>query len=380
MTAMLRSEPSPHVALADLARRRRAELARLGRRRHALLVGAVLLAWSLVVAGDGRLDRALDHLPAAATMVLGSFVAGSTPQGGGAVAFPVFTKLLGVEAADARTFSLAIQAVGMGSASAAIALTGRAVDRRTLRLTVPAAIVGFGVGSVLFALVSPPGAYTKVVFTLVVVAAGAATWWSRRRPVVEHLAAAPLDGPAARLGVVLVAALGGVASALFGSGADVAVYLALTVVLGVRPGVGVATSVVTMAAVSLVGLGTALATGRLVVSAGASLSSDVFGMWLAAVPVVVLGAPLGSWFASRISSGGLTAFIVTLAAAELISTALFLSELRTDPALAVFGLVGLGATVAGVHRLVVWRDRLAVDRRPPGRSVRRLDLELAVAR
>ena len=53
-----------------------------------------------------------------------SFVAGSTPHGGGAVAFPVLTKVFGVPAADARTFSLSIQAVGMGTAAVVIMLLG----------------------------------------------------------------------------------------------------------------------------------------------------------------------------------------------------------------------------------------------------------------
>ena len=51
------------------------------------------------------------------TMIFGSFVAASTPAGGAAVAFPVFTKLLHVNLADARTFGLMIQSVGMTMAS-----------------------------------------------------------------------------------------------------------------------------------------------------------------------------------------------------------------------------------------------------------------------
>ncbi len=50
-------------------------------------------------------------------MVFGSFVAGSTAAGGGAVSFPVFTKLLHIPADEARTFGLLIQSVGMTMAS-----------------------------------------------------------------------------------------------------------------------------------------------------------------------------------------------------------------------------------------------------------------------
>ncbi|MEL6983123.1 MAG: sulfite exporter TauE/SafE family protein [Actinomycetota bacterium] len=376
MTATSAVGAAPSLAgVGPEARARRRAMQRTGRRRAfglSLTIGAF---WLSAVTVTGQWGRVADNGAAALTMIPGSFVAGSTPQGGGAVAFPVFTKLLGVAAADARTFSLAIQAVGMGTASAAIAITGRAIDRSALRLTVPAAIVGYLAGATLFTVVTPPGAYVKVVFTLVVAAAGACTWASRRPVFVEHLSAAPLDGR--RAVIAVVAGLGGVASALFGSGADVAVYLLLSIVLGVRPSIGVATSVVTMASVSLVGLVRALLVGDLVPTV-TSTGVDVFGMWLAAVPVVIVGAPLGSWFAARVPARWLARFIAVLAGAEVASTVLFLDELRSDPILASFAAIGLVATLWLVRHLLTVRDDLAC-RRPALASVRRLDLEVTGA-
>ncbi len=345
-------------------------------KRHSLAFAASVVGiWAIAITAAGLGDRVAANAAAAATMVFGSFVAGSTPQGGGAVAFPVFTKLLGVSATDAATFSLSIQAIGMGSATVIMALTRRAVDRGALRLTVPSAVVGYLSGTALFSAISLPSAYVKVFFTLVVLTAGAATVLCQRRDVIEQLSAARLDSAATRRAMIAVAGAGGVASALFGSGADVAVYLLLTIALGVRPSIGVATSVITMAAVSVVGLITSLLTGALdpaVITQG----TDIFGMWLAAVPVVVLGAPIGSWCASRVSPRVLTGFIGTLAAAEFVSTALFLGELRTDPGVALFAATGLVLTVLGVRRLLDLRDRIATDRQPLTASVRRLDLDV----
>ncbi len=360
------------LAVGDEARRRRERLRSDGRRRAAACSIVVGLAWLVGVTAAGQWARVTDNTAAAATMVVGSFVAGSTPQGGGAVAFPVFTKVLGVAAADARTFSLAIQAVGMGTASAAIVLTGRAFDRGALRVTLPAAIAGYLLGASAFSVVTPPGAPVKIVFTLVIAAAGFCTWVCRRAPLVEHLPCAPIDGH--RRAIAIAAAVGGVASSLFGSGADVAVYLALTVVLGVRPSVGVATSVMTMAAVSVIGLARSFAVGDLVIDPAAA-QVDLFGLWLAAVPVVVIGAPLGSWFAARVSAPTLARMIAALAVAEVVSTALFLDELRTDPAVAAFAVAGLITTGLVVALLLSTRDELA-SIRPPVPSVRRLDLEL----
>jgi hypothetical protein len=59
------------------------------------------------------------HWPVSVTMIFGSIIAGATSEGGGAIAFPVFTKILQIPASDAKIFSLAIQSVGMLAASIA---------------------------------------------------------------------------------------------------------------------------------------------------------------------------------------------------------------------------------------------------------------------
>lgn len=364
--------------LALDARTERNRLERQGTALSVLVTSSVVITWIAVISLTGQWQRIGDNLAAGITMIFGSFVAGSTPQGGGAVAFPVFTKLLDVSAADARTFSLSIQALGMGTAAVAIALTRRPVDVSALRLTVPAAVSGYLAASWALLYFTPPSAYTKVFFTLVVVITGAATVLSRRGLIVEQLSSASLDSANTKAALLAVAASGGAISALLGSGADVAVYLLLTVVLGVRPSVGVATSVVTMAAVSIVGLALSLATGAL---SPASLlaDTDLFGMWLAAIPVVVIGAPVGSWLASRVTSSVLTYFIAALSAIELLSTALFLEDLRTNPGVLLFAVVGLVAVVYVVKALLSVRETVAAGRQPQCASIRRLDLELGLA-
>ena len=71
-----------------------------------------------------------------------------------------------------------------------------------------------------------------------------------------------------------------------------------------------------------------------------STQLDLFGMWLAAIPMVTWGAPLGSSFAARVSARTLVLFVAVLAALETVSTIIFLDELRTNPALAVYAVLG----------------------------------------
>ena len=69
----------------------------------------------------------VEHWYYPVTMVVGAFVAGSTPEGGGAVAFPVLSIFLNIDRVLARDFSMMIQSVGMTSASIFI-LTRRNTD------------------------------------------------------------------------------------------------------------------------------------------------------------------------------------------------------------------------------------------------------------
>jgi uncharacterized membrane protein YfcA len=302
----------------------------------------------------GLWARVAEGGAAAVTMVFGSLVAGSTPQGGGAVAFPVFTKVLEVPAAAARTFSLSIQAMGMGTAAVLIVMRRLPVAWRAVRVIAGAASASFLVSLVVLTQDGPfrpsivPDDVTKVGFTAVV--AALAVLAARLRHTDLRRVDVDLDGVSLRT-LVLTGVLGGALSALLGSGADVVAFLALTLLFGVRPGVAVPSSVVVMAVVSLVGLlSLGLVDGQLL---AATSGLDLPGLWLAAVPVVVVGAPVGSWLASGATGRLLLAVVITLAVAEVVTTVVFLDRLRMDPALALLAMIGAVFVVRSlwsVHR------------------------------
>ncbi len=374
------------------------------RRRGRIATGvsvAVTVVWFVGVTATGNWGRVVDNLVATVTMIFGSFVAGSTPQGGGAVAFPVFTKGLEVPAEVARTFSLCIQTIGMGAASAAIIIRGRTIDVRAILLSLPAALVGFGAGVLLlgdgdepFLPSTLPGPYVKVSFTLLVAGMAFVVYLGSKRPLREVRTSVEPFGPR-QIGVVVVAALlGGVASSLVGSGSDVFFYVALVVVLGLEPKIAVPSSVVVMAAVSIAGfLVLGLAGGQLdvtvvgdqVVAVGGDTlaepidasRADLFGLWLAAVPVVCWGAPLGSAFASRLTSRQLARFVVLLAAAEVLTTVVFLKELREDAGLAVFAVLGGTALIGALLLASRYRHVLVGVRVDLDRTVTRARLDVA---
>lgn len=351
--------------------------------RRTLLVALPVLAtavWALFVTIFGHWETVTTNWRAFVTMVFGSFVAGSTPQGGGAVAFPVFTKVFETPASVARTFSLCIQSIGMGSASIAILLSGKSVSKRAIAGGGTAAVVGFLVG--LLVLADPvstfwesriPEAYVKVTFTVVLAALAyivyvaldegeCGTWylpvWNRR----------------VWLGLGIAGLLGGLTTSLIGSGADVFAFLFLVIVAGLHPRIAVPTSVIIMALVSVVGLvtlgilhgqlSTDVVDGMVVAVGGSTIDPvpvarfDLWGLWIAAVPAVIWGAPLGTMFVHALNEKHLIAFLAIMASIEVVSTAIFLPQLRTDPWLLTYAIVGLVVSAVAVRWMHRKRDRL----------------------
>lgn len=356
---------------------------------------AFTIGWIVYVTASDQWSRVADHWASAVTMVFGSFVAGSTPQGGGAVAFPVFTKVLEVPAEVARTFSLVIQCVGMTAASLSMIVNRRALATQGLLVGAPAALTGFIVGYFTivdagrpFSPATIPGAYVKVLFTVIVVAMAFVTARGYRVQLLEQRHTMPGLNTRIVAALIIFGFVGGFVSSLIGSGADVFLYLVLVLLIGLSPRTGVATSVIVMTLVSWAGMVMfGLGDGHLAVvlsevgdvvvgvggrSVGAvdnivsfrgeggldAARFDLFGMWLAASPVVVWGAPFGAFVSSRLSDRQLVRFVVLLAVAEALSTILFLEELRSSGRLIIFGISSLLVSLVGLWSLSRWRHRL----------------------
>lgn len=258
------------------------------------------------------------------TMLFGSFVAGSTPQGGAAIAFPVFTKVLHIPPAESRTFGLMIQSVGMVMASIFIITRRMHIMPRVILWSTAGSVMGMTLGT--FWLVVP-GAYSRVLYTLVLSLFGVALFvsrWVLRCPSQYKL-------PASGNGVILLFGtagfIGGIISAQTGSGVDVVAFIVLTLAFGVYEKISIPTTVIIMALTSLYGF---FLHGVITDDIGI-----VWNYWYVAAPVVAVGAPLGTYFAFCIHRDVLIAFILVLITVELVTTLLLMPF--TGPMMAVVG-------------------------------------------
>ncbi len=256
------------------------------------------------------LSNFITQISIAVTMAAGSFVAGGTALGGGAVAFPVMTKLLAIDPVTAKIFSLAIQSFGMSAAVLTIIFTGIKFYRNVVLVAAPIAIAGSSI-SLLFIAEYLPRLAVKGVFSCLLLCFALTLLW-RLYHRSQHLCSeATICVNYSRL--VVVAFIGGLASGLVGSGADIAVFALLIIACNANIQKATATSVLIMAL-------TSVASSVINYYFLDGVSQQVEAYLFAAIPVVVVGAPLGAYLCAKMKSGQLIAFLLLLIAIEVVFT------------------------------------------------------------
>ncbi|MEZ5399885.1 MAG: sulfite exporter TauE/SafE family protein [Bryobacteraceae bacterium] len=253
-------------------------------------VAAFYVVWAILTFGFGYWGHVKENWPIAAAMALGSYVAGSTPMGGGTVGFPVLVLLFDMPPSLGRNFGLLIQSIGMTSATIFILCRRIPVEYGMLIRTIPSAAIGLVLGTF---LVVPrvSDVAVKLIFACLWASFGVLTLLKNREMCDFH--GRPVIPPVERnLLSIAVGLFGGITAALTGVGIDMLLYTLLVLLYRMDLKIAVPTSVMIMAAASLMGTALHVAIG--------DLSANVYHSWLAASPVVILGAPLGAYIVTLI--------------------------------------------------------------------------------
>ena len=274
------------------------------------------------------------------TMIFGSFIAGATSEGGGAVAFPVMTLLFEISPRVARDFSLLIQSIGMTAAASLIFRQGIPVERNAIKWAGLGGAVGIIVSLEWVAPYLPP-LYTKVFFVSLWLSFGVALYRINRetkRSVFPDIS--EFQRADART-LFLTGVIGGVVSGLTGSGLDIVTFSVLVLAFRINEKIATPTSVVLMASNTLVG---AFWLG----AARGNIQPEAWSYWLVCVPIVVVGAPLGAWFIKTRSRMFVVAILYGSIVAQYLG-ALFI--LPQTPYLLLFNFVVLSGGLAFFGRL-----------------------------
>lgn len=251
----------------------------------------MMLLWIILFYNFNSIAFLVDHWYYPAIMVLGAFVAGLTPEGGGAVAFPVLSVFLDIDRGMARDFSLMIQSIGMTSASIWILTRrgNRLASYRPLLGYIPVAFLGFVLGMQLLQAI-PVYVIQALFLSLIMTFALAYVASKHRGNRMELRALMPRDRAA--LGAILLA--GGMCASLFGTGADIVLYTLLVTRFRMNEKIATHHSIMLMASISILGFAyRAFWDG--------TIMPYQIQTWLCAFPVVLFMAPFGSYILSRLN-------------------------------------------------------------------------------
>ncbi len=306
-----------------------------------------LLVWLGLFAAFNDLAFLAAHWHYPSIMVLGAFVAGLTPEGGGAVAFPVLSVFFNVDRILARDFSLMIQSIGMTSASIFI-LTNKANTLRTykpLLVFIPIAFIGFVLGMLLLQTI--PVYIIQALFLSLITTFAIAYFYSKHRGDRLTLST---QGMKDRLMLGTILILGGMCASLFGTGADIILYTLLVTHFSMNEKKATHMSIMLMAAISILGFGY-----RHFIDAG--LTSDQYKTWLCAFPVVLFMAPFGTYILQGMNVEWMLRGIVVLNIGQLAYFNLNNPSVGKAVASVIFCVILMTVFAVTLSRLVTKKKR-----------------------
>lgn len=289
-----------------------------------------------------------DHWPIATTMAAGSYFAGSTPMGGGTVGFPVLVLLFDQSTSLGRDFSFAVQSIGMTSAAILILCRRQEIEWPMLKGALLGSLISTPIGVL---VIAPwvPDLYVKLLFAVLWGSFGL-LHLARVNEFVGYQGITPTRHRFDTWCGLAIGISGGmVIAGVTGVGIDMLIYTVLVLLCRADLRIAIATSVLLMAFTSMVGIATGLIAGR--------VAPEVFGHWIAAAPVVAIGAPIGALLVSRLDRRITLLVVAMLCVGQLLWTLHHEWQLLTLWALVLVAL-GLGFFCLLFAELGRWGERL----------------------
>lgn len=308
---------------------------------------SVLSAWCWYVSTLPDISLLTRRWPAALTMVFGSFIAGSSPEGSAAISYPVFTLLLKIPPPVARNFSFAIQSIGMTSASLLIIGLRVRVDWNYIRYVTVGGVFGLVLGTYyVVPLISPVAA--KLFFVSLWLSFGITLWRENRKPTRWVVDAIDSFGSSDKVRLALFGLVGGVISSIFGTGINIFTFCLVTIYYRLNEKVATPSSVIIMTIETL--LGFFLHAGVL-----GDFSRESFELWLTCIPVVVFFAPLGAFVITKLPRQLIARLLYSILFVQFVG-ALFVIRPSASQlllcSLTLGGGLGLFAYIARLRRRV----------------------------
>jgi uncharacterized membrane protein YfcA len=234
-------------------------------------------------------------------MIFGAFVAGSSPEGSAAIAYPVFTLILKISPDVARNFAFAIQSIGMTSASLLILGLKIKLDWKYITYVTLGGIFGLIVGTYwIVPLIS--ASIAKLFFVSLWLSFGLILWNENRKPERQVYDKIQNFSKNDIYYLLIFGIIGGVISSIFGTGINIFTFCLMTVYYRINEKVAVPSSIIIMTIETIVGF----FLHRHIIG---DFQTQAYEMWLVCIPFVIIFAPLGSFVMSRLPRKGIATFL-----------------------------------------------------------------------
>jgi uncharacterized membrane protein YfcA len=235
------------------------------------------------------------------TMIFGSFIAGASPEGSAAVAYPIFTLILKIDPPVARNFAFAIQSIGMTSASLLIIGMRLKVDWNYIIFVTIGGVFGLFLGTYyVVPYISPVQA--KLFFVSLYLSFGIALWIQNRRQQREVFDKIENFKNSDQGRLIAFGLVGGIISSVFGTGINIFTFCLMTIYYRVSEKVATPSSVIIMTIETILGL-------FIHTQLTKDFQPEAFEIWLACVPFVAVFAPLGAFVISKMPRKGIATLL-----------------------------------------------------------------------
>lgn len=296
-----------------------------------LFFAVVLAFWLIYVIQNQLFFYINKHIWAVITMIFGSFIAGSSPEGSASVAYPVFTLLLNIPPDVARNFAFAIQSVGMTSASLLIFGLKLKVDWNYIKYVSLGGAVGLIFGTYyIVPLVSPPMA--KLFFVSLWLSFGLVLWIENRKinRIIYDSIQQFQQSDGAKL--LVFGLIGGIISSIFGTGINIFTFCLMTIYYGINEKVAVPSSIIIMTIETILGFFLHFVFIK-------DFQPQAFEMWIACIPFVIIFAPLGSYVVSKLPRKAIANFLYIILIVQFIGAICVIKPNFTQILSIVFTLI-----------------------------------------
>lgn len=235
------------------------------------------------------------------TMIFGSFIAGASPEGSAAIAYPIFTLILKIAPSVTRNFAFAIQSIGMTSASLLIIGMRLKVDWNYIIFVTIGGVFGLFLGTY-YVVPYISSVQAKLFFVSLYLSFGIALWLQNRRPQREVFEKIENFKNSDKGRLIIFGLIGGIISSIFGTGINIFTFCLMTIYYRVSEKVATPSSVIIMTIETILGL---FIHTQLI----KDFQPEAFEIWLACVPFVAIFAPLGAFVISKMPRKGIATLL-----------------------------------------------------------------------